>query len=257
MLRVRRALVVSTIVGYGLAGLIVLLSAIAPANAASTATIAPAAAARPSFANEDIHDIRGPYHIPPSWLWLAWVAGGLALVGLGYGVWRWRHRRVARAKLPYEIALERLEEARRLMRSERACAFSIAVSEVVRDYIEKSFPVRAAHRTTEEFLRDLAVRPDSSLVAHQAVLADFMWHCDLAKFARWILSMPQMEAMLQSASDFVWVTGTTAAGVSRTLSVDKPSAPHALVKPLGTLASSSATRNHAASSATALKPQRL
>ena len=43
-------------------------------------------------------------------------------------------------KLPYEIALERLEEARALMQPEHAREFSIAVSEIVRNYIEERFP---------------------------------------------------------------------------------------------------------------------
>ena len=93
------------------------------------------------------------------------------------------------------------------MQPEQARAFSIAVSEVVRDYIEQCFDVQAAHRTTNEFFRDLATRSDSPLVAHQPVLTDFLHHCDLAKFARWILSIPQMEAMLQSASAFIVATG--------------------------------------------------
>jgi hypothetical protein len=186
---------------------------LAPSNPAPTAAAnkvtspmhppAPAAAS----ADQDIRDIRPPYHIPAGWLWIAWTAGGLASALLGYGAWRWRHRLGIRVKLPYELALEQLEEARRLMQPEQARAFSIAVSEIVRDYIEKCFPVRAAHRTTEEFLRDLATRPNSPLIAHQLVLADFLNHCDLAKFARWILPMPQMEAMLRSAGTFIVATG--------------------------------------------------
>jgi hypothetical protein len=39
------------------------------------------------------------------------------------------------------------------------------------------------------------------------VLGEFLRHCDLAKFARWILSAPQMEDMLQSASAFIVATG--------------------------------------------------
>jgi hypothetical protein len=105
------------------------------------------------------------------------------------------------------VALEQLEAARRLMQPEQARAFSIAVSEIVRDYIEIGFEVRAAHRTTEEFLHDLVTQSDSPLVAHQPVLADFLRHCDLAKFARWVLSVPQMEAMLQSAAAFIVATG--------------------------------------------------
>jgi hypothetical protein len=41
------------------------------------------------------------------------------------------------------------------------------------------------------------------LAANRALLADFLVSCDLAKFGGWNLSMPTMEAMLQSARRFV------------------------------------------------------
>jgi hypothetical protein len=41
------------------------------------------------------------------------------------------------------------------------------------------------------------------------LLGDFLRHCDLAKFARWILSNDEMETMLQSAHNFVLDTGKT------------------------------------------------
>jgi hypothetical protein len=204
-----RLLTITALAGLCMAGFNTQAATLVPASTApaSTANIAAVPASSPPTVDQDIRDIRPPYHIPPGWLWLAWVGGGLALAALGYGAWRWRNRLGLRVKLPYEIALEQLEAARCLMQPEQARAFSIAVSEIVRDYIEIGFDVRAAHRTTEEFLRDLVTQPDSPLVAHQPVLADFLKHCDLAKFARWVLSVPQMEAMLQSAAAFIVATG--------------------------------------------------
>jgi len=216
-----RLLTMTALAGLCLGGLNTQAATSTPANSApaSPANIAVAQMPSQPTVDQDIRDIRPPYHIPPGWLWLAWVGGGLTLVAIGYGAWRWRNRLGLRKKLPYELALEQLEAARRLMQLEQARAFSIAVSEIVRDYIEKSFPVPAAHRTTEEFLRDLATRPDSPLVTHQPVLADFLRHCDLAKFARWVLSVPQMEAMLQSAGAFIVATGKPVADHSPTHSV--------------------------------------
>ncbi len=89
----------------------------------------------------------------------------------------------------------------------KAYQFSIAVSEIVRNYIEQRFQVRAAHRTTDEFLHDLLTHSQTALTVHQPLLADFLEHCDLAKFARWQHSVPQMEAMHQSACTFVIETG--------------------------------------------------
>jgi hypothetical protein len=155
---------------------------------------------------EDIRDIRGPIHIPGSWPWLATAAGGAALLAAGYGAWRWGRKR-PRALLPYEIALAKLEVARRLMKPETAREFSIAISEVVRGFIEECFPVRAAHRTTDEFLHELASRADSPLAAHHQTFEEFLNRCDLAKFARWHLPVPAMEAMLTSARAFILSVG--------------------------------------------------
>jgi len=176
-----------------------------------TNSVKPAPAAAPNAMTQDIRDIRGPKHIPSPWLWPAWLAGSLALTALGYAAWRWNRRRaLAAAKLPYEIALDRLEEARALMQPENAREFSITVSEIVRHYIEDRFHVCAARRTTEEFLYDLLESSYALLAGHRASLADFLHHCDLAKFALWVLSIEEMENMLQSARTFVIETGKTA-----------------------------------------------
>jgi hypothetical protein len=161
---------------------------------------------------EDIRDIRGPKHIPSKWLWPLWLAGGAALAALLYAGWRWNRRRaLVAALLPYEIALARLEDARSLMQPENAREFSITVSEVVRQFIEERFQVLAARWTTEEFLHDLLEPSDALLSSHRELLAHFLRHCDLAKFARWILSIEEMETMLQSAHTFVLETGKTPA----------------------------------------------
>lgn len=157
---------------------------------------------------EDIRDIRPPLHIPYGWRWAAYVAGGIGVAGLALAAWRWYRRRAGqRRKELYELALEQLESARTLMTPEQAYAFSIAISEVVRNYIEQRFQARAAHRTTEEFLHDLLAERHASLAAYRPLLADFLEHCDLAKFARWELSVPQMESMHRSAWAFVVETG--------------------------------------------------
>jgi hypothetical protein len=198
-----------------------------PVNPGPVAMRNVAAGAPPNSMTADIRDIRGPKHIPSPWLWPALVAGGLGLGTLGWALWRWKRRRArATAKLPYEIALDRLEEARALMQPESAREFSIAVSEITRNYIEERFHVRAARRTTEEFLYDLLEASDALLGGHRALLAVFLHHCDIAKFARWILSTREMETMLQGARAFVMETGrpaTTAVTETDFLSTaDKP-----------------------------------
>ena len=178
----------------------------APATAPGVAS-APAGNTLPGVPpEEDIFDIRPPIHIAGEVFWAGWAAGVLAAAGLGYCGWRLLRGKL-RMKLPYEVALEKLLAARQFLSPEQAHTFSDLVSEIVRSFIEQTFPVRAAHRTTEEFLYDLVANADSPLAGHRGTLGEFLGHCDLAKFAKWQLSVPQMEAMLQSARDFILATG--------------------------------------------------
>jgi hypothetical protein len=182
----------------------------AAANAAAASAAPPASAidaARPAGSREDIRDIRGPQSILPAWLLPALVAGGALLAVGAYGVWRRRRRRRrARAPLPFEVALQRLEGVRALMQPQSAREFSIAVSDIVRSYIERGFDLTATHRTTEEFLRDLLELPDSPLARHRALLAEFLEQCDLVKFGDMSLTLRNMESLHHSACDFVLAT---------------------------------------------------
>ncbi len=156
------------------------------------------------IAEMDIRDIRGPIHIPYSWLWILYAAVGLLIAALLFWIYRfWKSRHQAPVKLPHEIALERLGQALALMKPEQACEFSIAVSDAVRFYIEERFHVHAAKRTTEEFLCDLLSNTSSPLASYSTSLGDFLQHCDLAKFARWTLSIPEMQSMYESARKFI------------------------------------------------------
>jgi hypothetical protein len=140
----------------------------------------------------------------PEWLIPAMLAcAALLLVG-GYAFWRWRRRRTKpRILLPFEVALQRLEEIRRLLDPASAREFSIAVSDIVRQYIEVQFMITATHRTTEEFLRDLLESSNASLAAHRSLLAEFLNQCDLAKFAGVSLSRLILESLHASARSFV------------------------------------------------------
>ncbi len=183
--------------------------AVAQAPAAAPAAIsAPAPpAGAPAPPETDIRDIRGPKPIPSPWtLPLLMAAGALAMIG-AYAAWRWHRRRSLQAvKLPFEIALQRLEDARALMRPDNGRAFSIEVSDAVREYIEKRFQLMAAHRTTHEFLHDLLGSSDAVLAEHRTLLEEFLNLCDLAKFAGWHLSMEDMESLHASARAFVLKT---------------------------------------------------
>jgi hypothetical protein len=179
-------------------------AALAAALSAATAATAATAVAE---AAEDIRDIRGPKFMFPPWLLPAVIAGAVLLAFGALGLRRWlRRRRQPRVLLPFEIALQRLEEMRALMQPDDAREFSIAVSDVVRRYIEERFSVTATHRTTEEFLHDLLESSHAPLARHRALLSEFLQQCDLVKFAGMSLTLQNMESLHHSARAFVLET---------------------------------------------------
>ena len=191
------------------ASMIAVLLVGAPAFAVTPiAGASPTSVSKSPDSATDIRDIRGPIPLPSTWLWSVALAGGVMLGLVAFGAWRWNRRRQSvAAQLPFELALQRLRAARALMQPTTVREFSITVSDIVRSYIEERFQIMAAHRTTEEFLHDLLQSPDEPLARHRALLAGFLRHCDLAKFAGWALSAEEMETTYESARIFCVVTG--------------------------------------------------
>jgi len=182
-----------------------------PATATAPTTLTPTApdTSPTSSIGEDIRDIRQPRHLTQPWYWLALAVGVLTLLGAAFALWRWLRRGKFFVMLPYEIALQGLEEARRLMDPDQAREYSFEVSTVIRRYIETQFNLQAPQLTTEEFLADLVQARETLLASHRGALGDFLQHCDLAKFAGWRYCRPDLEAMHQSAVQFVRQTATT------------------------------------------------
>jgi hypothetical protein len=84
--------------------------------------------------------------------------------------------------------------------------YSVAVSGIVRRYIELRFALRATQRTSEEFLREILAAPDHALAPHRARLADFLQQCDVAKFSGGPLTLRNLEAIHASAGEFLRAT---------------------------------------------------
>ena len=153
---------------------------------------------------DDIRDIRGPLHIPDPLVWLYYAAGVCLLLIAAAAAWRWlRRRKLLRAKLAFEIAFEQLERAKALMKPGMGDEFSVAVSNAIRTYIESRFHMRVTRHTTEEFMSRIAAEPSGDLGRYADLLHHFLEHCDLAKFARYALTLDQMKDMHQSAYVFV------------------------------------------------------
>lgn len=97
--------------------------------------------------------------------------------------------------------LARLREAPRRTPGEIE-AFYVAVSSVLRVYIEERFGLHAPERTTEEFLAE--VEAGGSLLAeHRFALRQFLEQCDLVKFAAVCPESARQDETLGVAEQFV------------------------------------------------------
>jgi len=167
----------------------------AATRAATALTTGDAAAAT------DIRDIRLSADPARNMLPLIVGASLALLVGIAYVVWRRRRRRTPLRS--FEIALQDLDAARSLLGTGRANEYCVAVSQIVRRYIEAGFRIPVTQRTTEEFLCELASRVDSPLVRHGARLEDFLQRCDAAKFGGSVPTAAHLDSLHRSAADFV------------------------------------------------------
>ncbi len=155
----------------------------------------------------DIEDIRPPVFFLHSWLWL-WIALGVAgALGLLILLWfQFRPQRLLSPKSAYELALEKLEKARALLREEDPMPYAVLVSETIRSYLGQRFQTPSTRRTTEEFLRQMEADRTTPLAEHRDLLRDFLQSCDLVKFARYQPTLSELEQVQDRATSFVTAT---------------------------------------------------
>lgn len=120
----------------------------------------------------------------PVWIF---VVGALVVAALaGPFVWRAHqaYRARQRQRSAYEVARAELDAllAGGRPRPETMDAFYVALSLIVRRYLENRFALRSPELTTEEFLNEMGRSPDLAR-SHQQMLRDFLLQADLVKFA--------------------------------------------------------------------------
>ncbi len=150
----------------------------------------------------DLRPLRGVVEIPepdPVWPYYA-VPAALVLVAVIVYLYFRRRNREAVRRSASEVALDELYAARDLMSEGDSRTYAIAVSDVLRRYLDNRFGLRAPRQTTEELLAAVAADPGSPLGGQRELLSDFLGHCDLGKFGGWTLDLPQMDALHASAA---------------------------------------------------------
>lgn len=156
-----------------------------------------------------LEDIEGVVEIPKETsLWWLWILLAMVVLVVPAGWWLLRRQRIRALlrifKPAHEIAYARLRilVAEDLVEAGRIKEFYERISGILRHYIEDRFDLHAPERTTEEFLSELQ-RTDVLAVSDKEVLAEFLTHCDLVKFARHAPTTEQIQRTFDLVKDFI------------------------------------------------------
>lgn len=139
-------------------------------------------------------------------LWSIAIALALLLAAGPFAFRAWQRMRArAAVRSAYEIARSALDGllASPHPRGPAAIdAYFVALSGIVRRYLEGRFALRSPELTTERFLDLVSGSPDLT-DDHRALLRDFLRECDLVKFAHVIPSEEAIGQALSAAVRFV------------------------------------------------------
>jgi hypothetical protein len=150
----------------------------------------------PASASAELKPPMGTLDLPSQTSrWLGWGIGGLVgLVLLAILAVTWLARGARRRSLrrnAYELARQQVD---RLIDDRQAVSptlsverFYVEISNVIRQYLENRFEVRAPELTTDEFLQ-LAAAESQLSAEHQQLLAEFLNQADRVKFASGAMS---------------------------------------------------------------------
>ncbi len=140
------------------------------------------------------------------WFWVLCAATvGLLLAGTGvYWLRRKRSAAPAPPRPPWEVAYERLRalDEQQLPEQGEFEAYYVELSWILRQYIEDRFQIRAPEETTPEFLAE-AARGGQFSENHQKLLAAFLRHADLVKFAQYEPGLADMERNMAETLRFI------------------------------------------------------
>ena len=132
---------------------------------------------------DTIEDIRGPF-LTDNVAWsIAIIAVLLLLAAIAYFFWPEAKPKVAPVPLPRELARTRLSEVKARSENVGIQDLAVALSNIVRTFLEQQYGLKTISRTTQEFLTELANTSCLSPV-QKSSLQRFLLTIDQVKFAR-------------------------------------------------------------------------
>jgi len=163
---------------------------------------------------KDIKDIKDPVTITLSYrkyyFWAGIIVLALSLI-LACLLWFWKQKKKQQSqaitkKIPaHEIAYAALEKIlnQNLIQQKKIKEYYFLISNVLRKYIEQRFSIMALEETTEEFLQELSQKKGLLAEKHNSILKNFLYHCDLVKFAKYGPTKEEIEDLYQTTKMFV------------------------------------------------------
>lgn len=142
---------------------------------------------------------------------LLWPLLAVAVLAAGAAPFAWRtlaaRRALAGRRSAYDVARAELDALLRDGRPDAAHMdpFFVALSSIVRRYVEARFQLRSPELTTEEFLEVLSASPELGR-EHQQLLQDFLRRADLVKFAHHVPDAAALDASIAAAERFLGET---------------------------------------------------
>jgi hypothetical protein len=163
---------------------------------------------------EDIRGLKPPIEIKGGyWGYFLILPILVLLAASGFLYYRQRAKAVALPKIPeelkrpaWEVALLELEELKGsgILKRKELKKYYIALSDIIRRYLERRYQITALDRTTQE------VRGELKRVKAEGEVTDlvygFLFSCDLVKFAKYIPSKEETEKDWNEAFTIVNMT---------------------------------------------------
>jgi hypothetical protein len=164
--------------------------------------------------DQELREIKPQAELPEDYRWLWILLASLVLLGAaGFFVHRYFKRRKEKNTISPEMLLSpegaaRLAilelEARDLIGKGRFKEYYLELSEIIKRYLGRRLKIPSLERTTREFTLDL--ERSQLLWDQRQVVRKFLEECDLVKFARYVPSLTEIDAIRQGATGIIATT---------------------------------------------------
>jgi len=159
---------------------------------------------------ESLRDIKAPVYFPANIVLILLVS--LGIIAGAFFVWNrfFRKKKNKTQELPvdirkpWEIAYEQFDELAKssLLEERQFKSYYSRLSDIVRQYFENQFGIKAPEMTTEEFLWSLENSNDLKS-SQKSTLKKFLNSCDIVKFAKYVPEIKERQESFQLARDLI------------------------------------------------------